>query len=370
MTPETRSPHIETPIHQPSEESTIYRDDNITISERGVPDGLRLSQQQITSLSGALAGFISGVIVCPLDVAKTRFQAQGSYLRNLTDEKKIQAFEKFKYRGLIHSLQSMYKEEGYRGLYRGLVPITCGYFPTWMIYFSCYEGFKEKYKRIIKDDNISYCASAISAGAISTTLTNPIWVVKTRIMLQMDDGKTIYDRFTNFETKGQAATPGGLKRQYYKGTFDAFVKMYKSEGLLSFYRGLLPSYLGLVHVAIQFPLYENFKRIFKVYPKNVDSYQMDIQQFCKLILASSFSKMLASGVTYPHEILRTRLQIVNSSTKKRAVGMVDTMLSIYRTEGVKGFYSGFIINLTRTVPSSAVTLVLFEYFKTRLQQFT
>ncbi|KAG7803607.1 hypothetical protein KL944_001560 [Ogataea haglerorum] len=329
---------------------------------------LRLTDNQVVTISGGLAGFLSGIVVCPLDVTKTRLQAQGSYLRNLEDEVKINNFEKRRYTGIIRTLGTIWNEEGIRGLYRGLVPITFGYFPTWMIYFSCYEQFKKMYSYFIEDDTIGYFASAISSGAISTTVTNPIWVVKTRLMLQMTKGRTIYDRFG--DTVGAAATQGGIKREYYNGTIDAFVKMYHSEGARSFYRGLLPSYFGLIHVAIQFPLYENLKKVLRVDGDTFDKKTMTFDQCCRLVLSSSLSKILASGVTYPHEILRTRLQIVNSDSTKPSAGLLKTLLSIYKNEGIPGFYSGFLVNLARTLPASAVTLVSFEFFKSYLQAAT
>jgi len=42
-------------------------------------------------------------------------------------------------------------------------------------------------------------------------------------------------------------------------TIDAARTIYRSEGIRAFYRGLLPSLLGIAHVAVQFPLYEQLK---------------------------------------------------------------------------------------------------------------
>lgn len=47
--------------------------------------------------------------------------------------------------------------------------------------------------------------------------------------------------------------------QRYRHTGDAFLQIYRSEGVLGFYKGLLPSLFGVSHVAVQFPLYEQFK---------------------------------------------------------------------------------------------------------------
>lgn len=45
----------------------------------------------------------------------------------------------------------------------------------------------------------------------------------------------------------------------YLHTIDAARTIYRSEGIRAFYRGLLPSLLGIAHVAVQFPLYEQLK---------------------------------------------------------------------------------------------------------------
>lgn len=76
-----------------------------TLRKKWVP----LSSTQITALSGAFAGFLSGVAVCPLDVAKTRLQAQGLQTR----------FENPYYRGIMGTLSTIVRDEGPRGLYKG-----------------------------------------------------------------------------------------------------------------------------------------------------------------------------------------------------------------------------------------------------------
>lgn len=83
--------------------------------------------------------------------------------------------------------------------------------------------------------------------------------------------------FTNICAQTQLAKKdsNGNGVPQYKGTYDAFKKIgmtnpsslfavthclvAKQEGLLTLWSGLMPSMLGLVHVAIQFPLYEKFK---------------------------------------------------------------------------------------------------------------
>lgn len=303
-----------------------------------------LTETKRIAISGALAGFLSGIVVCPLDVTKTRLQAQG-----------LHGAENKYYKGILGTMNTILKDEGVRGLYKGLVPILLGYFPTWTIYFSVYEFSKRHYPQWFPhSDFISHSCSAITAGIASTTMTNPIWVVKTRLMLQ-----------SNREPHSTQ----------YKGTIDAFRSIWNQEGIRTLYTGLVPSLLGLAHVAIHFPVYEKLKVRFNCYSlKENDpthSYELRLPN---LIMASSISKMIASSLTYPHEILRTRMQLRPSTksinlpieVQKKIVPLIK---ATYKNEGMRGFYSGFTANLLRTVPASAITLVSFEYVRNKLSVF-
>jgi solute carrier family 25 folate transporter 32 len=84
------------------------------------------------------------------------------------------------------TLSRIWSEEGIRGLYRGLGPTIFGYLPTWAIYFTMYDYCKERMgKHIGKEDGhwLVHILSAMTAGATSTTMTNPLWVIKTRFMV-------------------------------------------------------------------------------------------------------------------------------------------------------------------------------------------
>lgn len=187
----------------------------------------------------------------------------------------------------------------------------------------------------------------------------------------------------------------------YSGAWDAARKMYKNEGFLSFYSGLTAALLGLTHVAIQFPLYEYLKMALTGYgigehPENGSSHWVAIS------LATFLSKVCASTITYPHEVLRTRLQtqqrrLPGSSPEEISFrggldhpeaqggrpigaassdgmpnrplykGIFKTCQTILREEGWRAFYSGIGTNLFRAVPAAMTTMLTYEYLRMLIQ---
>ena len=96
---------------------------------RQIPEGY------VVPISGGLAGAVSGLVSCPLDVIKTKLQAQGGF-RASNDGVKITTAA---YRGVQGTAATIWNEEGLRGMYRGLGPMLLGYVPTWAVYLTVYN---------------------------------------------------------------------------------------------------------------------------------------------------------------------------------------------------------------------------------------
>ena len=193
--------------------------------------------------------------------------------------------------------------------------------------------------------------------------------------------------------KGSSQTPW-----HYHNTVDAAMKMYRSEGFRCFYSGLTPALIGLSHVAVQFPLYEIFKGKFTGIQSGSSLSETDRNRhFLGLSFSVFLSKVIASTATYPHEVVRTRLQTqqrwhpahspenlgfrgtaeqgVGHSrppggassdgmiNKLRYQGTIQTCRAILVEEGWRGFYAGLGTNLIRAVPSAMTTILTFEYLK-------
>lgn len=96
---------------------------------------LRFPEAYVVPVCGGLAGAASGMVSCPLDVIKTKLQAQGGFqaMRNGVKLSNVA------YRGVQGTAEMIWKEEGLRGMYRGLGPMLLGYVPTWAVYLTVYN---------------------------------------------------------------------------------------------------------------------------------------------------------------------------------------------------------------------------------------
>lgn len=107
----------------------------------------QIPQAWVAPMCGAGAGFASGIVTCPLDVIKTKLQAQGGFAQRRPGEflRSNQARSAQAYKGMIGTARVIWTEEGLRGMYRGLGPMLIGYLPTWAVYLSVYENTREYY---------------------------------------------------------------------------------------------------------------------------------------------------------------------------------------------------------------------------------
>ncbi|TKA27238.1 hypothetical protein B0A50_04575 [Salinomyces thailandicus] len=337
-----------------------------------------VSEDVVNAFSGGVGGIVSGIAICPLDVIKTKLQAQGSFSRNpYSSASAAGPPPTTLYRGLFGTARTIVKADGVTGLYRGLSPMLLGYLPTWAVYMTVYNRtrdtlYRNGYAASNFDTFVAQIYSALAAGGCSTLTTNPIWVVKTRLMSQSS---------SHSSSSAAARTPWN-----YTSTFNAFTTMYRVEGLKSFYSGLTPALLGLTHVAIQFPLYEYFKLRFTGVEMGAappDSKGPDGKNALGSLAATLIAKVTATTATYPHEVLRTRMQTqqrlytadpktnggeTHPQQQNHSRSLLRTFRTILREEGWKAMYRGMGTNMLRAVPAAMTTMLTYESVKGGLER--
>ena len=340
----------------------------------------------VSAVAGSLAGAATAVFVCPLDVLKTRLQVTAAVSSTSSSSSGSSSVRR---PGIASSLRSIFTAEGVTGLYRGLTPTLAALLPNWAVYFTTYDRLKARIgdaaaergwvkpgpssslsspfdldaaKKAAKHHPAVHCAAACGAGGATLLVTNPLWVVKTRLQTQ----------HLNLEI-GSAAKKGGgganQPRALYKGTADALVRIAREEGARGLWAGALPSLVGVAHVAVQFPLYEKFKQLLADARRRKkegesagasDSSDADTDALpaSALVIASAASKAVASSLTYPHEVVRSHMHVEGSGSP---AALAATCRRLYLDGGgVRAFYRGCGTNLVRTTPAAALTFTSFE----------
>ncbi|KAG7475933.1 mitochondrial folate transporter/carrier [Solea senegalensis] len=272
--------------------------------------------------AGLSGGVVSTLVLHPLDLVKIRFAvSDGLDLRP-------------KYSGMVHCMKSVWQQEGLRGLYQGVTPNVWGAGASWGLYFLFYNAIKG-YKNEGRQTALSateHLVSAAEAGMLTLTITNPIWVTKTRLVLQYNADPT---------------------SKQYTGMVDALVKIYRHEGIHGLYKGYVPGLFGTSHGALQFMAYEELKRDYNRYKKAPSDAKLNALEYISM---AALSKIFAVATTYPYQVVRARLQ----DQHNRYNGVMDVIRRTWRNEGAIGFYKGIIPNVIRVTPACCITFVVYE----------
>ncbi|XP_076868469.1 solute carrier family 25 member 32b [Brachyhypopomus gauderio] len=272
--------------------------------------------------AGLSGGVVSTMVLHPLDLVKIRFAvSDGLELRP-------------KYHGIRHCLRTIWQQEGLAGLYQGVTPNVWGAGASWGLYFLFYNAIKAYAKegRQTELSATEHLVAAAEAGAMTLCLTNPIWVTKTRLVLQYS---------TDPNTKP------------YKGMVDALVKIYRQEGIRGLYRGFVPGLFGTSHGALQFMAYEELKRDYNRYRRMRSDAKLNPLEY---ITMAALSKIFAVATTYPYQVVRARMQDQHSSYS----GVLDVIRRTWTNEGAQGFYKGMVSNMIRVTPACCITFVVYE----------
>ena len=129
-------------------------------------------------VAGTTAGLVSTVVLYPLDLIKVRYQ--------VNEQSTLQAPQR-----LRSAFAKVIQKEGWRGLYQGLPAAMYGSGLSWGGYFFFYEHAKTRWLESSDGGGGGgqaawrHLMAACEAGTIMVGLTNPIWLVKTRMQLQL-----------------------------------------------------------------------------------------------------------------------------------------------------------------------------------------
>ena len=138
--------------------------------------------------------------------------------------------------------------------------------------------------------------------------------------------------------------------KYFNGTFDAFVKIAKVEGVSSLWSGVSPTLiLAVPTTVIYFTSYEQMKKRLRPH----------LGEQWTPLTAGALARIWAVTVVSPLELMRTKMQ-----SKKMTFGEVgDFLKHSVKREGVLSLWRGYTPTLYRDVPFSALYWLFYERFR-------
>ncbi|EMD39341.1 hypothetical protein CERSUDRAFT_112981 [Gelatoporia subvermispora B] len=240
-----------------------------------------------------------------------------------------------------HIIRDIYREESLRALFKGLGPTLVGVIPARSINFFTYGNGKQIIANHFnhgEENTLVHLSAAACAGVATGTATNPIWVVKTRLQLATNN-----------------KPPIPAPRSMFGGSLQMIKQIAREEGIRGFYKGLSASYLGVTEGTIQWVLYEKLKRL----TKDTEG-KGGVLEWFGMLGSAGTAKCVATLITYPHEVIRTRLRQPMVNGKVKYTGLAQTLRLVIAEEGTRALYGGLSAHLMRVIPNAAVMYSIYE----------
>lgn len=210
--------------------------------------------------------------------------------------------------------------EGIAGLYAGLDSALFGITVTNFVYYYWYEFSRSFFQRSTGKKQLSTLESMAAgalAGSATVMLTNPIWVINTRMTARENEAD---DDLPTTEKQKKAARPG---------TISTLLKILREDGFFRLFAGVLPALVLVINPILQYTIFEQLKQYVgkrrKVGP--TDSFVL-----------GALGKLAATSITYPYITVKSRAHVAQSNAPK--LGMTATLKKIYNEEGIGGLYGG------------------------------
>ncbi|KAG8219561.1 mitochondrial carrier [Butyriboletus roseoflavus] len=273
-------------------------------------------------ICGGLAASIAVTVSNPAEVAKTRLQLQGELAKD--------GYQKV-YSNAIDVLTKTWRNEGIRGLQRGLSPavsLPCSFVVSASHFARFYEPFRRTINRVVGmpvTDQIplTSVAAGAASGAVGAALGNPLFLIKARMQAY------------------SPALPVGAQH-YYKSSFDALSTIFRTEGFRGLIRGIDAAVLRTATgSSVQLPTYNWTKN------QLVTHGILPANSIWTYLTSSSVSGVCVCIVMQPADTALTR--VYNQPTIRLPNGRlqgtlyrnpIDCLWKTFKTEGVFGWYKG------------------------------
>uniref|UniRef100_A0A7C8ZF17 Uncharacterized protein n=1 Tax=Opuntia streptacantha TaxID=393608 RepID=A0A7C8ZF17_OPUST len=333
-----------------------------------------MSDALINGLAGAGGGIIAQLITYPLQTVNARQQTDREPKK---EKKKL---------GTLEHMCQVVKHEGWGRLYGGLTPSLVGTAASQGVYYYFYQIFRNKAEAIaveritrgIGDGSVGMFSSlvvAALAGCANVLLTNPIWVVVTRMQTHTQAERKIMERkreallkhsSENSEMDASTLQERLAELEFMRpkpyGTLHPAAEVYKEAGIRGFWKGIVPTLIMVCNPSIQFMIYETSMKSLREKRAANNHGKKEITAL-EVFVLGAVAKLGATVATYPLLVVKSRLQAkqdIGSNVSLRYSGTLDAITKMIQYEGLFGFYKGMSTKIVQSVFAASVLFMVKE----------
>ncbi|KAL9111588.1 MAG: hypothetical protein Q9227_004076 [Pyrenula ochraceoflavens] len=283
----------------PTEEDTRGQD----------PPPVQQSDNVAHAISGAGGGLAAMALTYPLITLSTRAQVESKRAHTTT----------------LDAVRNIIRREGISGLYSGLESALFGIGVTNFVYYYWYEWTRAGFeKAAVKAGRVSKKLTTVEsiiagaiAGSATVIITNPIWVVNTRMTARQSAAES------------QELPGPGEKPKKSPSTIATLLSLLREEGPQALFAGVLPALVLVINPILQYTFFEQLKNVVenrrRVTPKDA-------------FFLGALGKLFATSLTYPYITVKSRAHVAKKDAPKE--GMTESLRRVIREEGWSGLYKG------------------------------
>lgn len=315
------------------------------------------------ALASNAAGCIATFVFNPLEIVRTRFMSQDGTSQRTHGGIKY-------YTTTAQAMRDMYTREGggVRIFFRGahVAALASGF--SHGVYMLCYRQLLSTQQQHRQQQQLGFSttfACSVTANIVVAYVTNPIWLVKTRLQLY------------NTSTTGSNGV-GDTGQSQARSAVNCIMQSVRSEGPFVFWRGTSAQLLLSVPSSLHLPLYEALLRVSGTPLKRMEQPLTQANSgnsnvikrpplLPSIVACNVVAKTLVTIMCHPFTVMRTRLQDVKARSGDvqyhtlRDVGVAACGIGRH-SDGrvVGGIWRGLQPSLIQVVPRSVAHIALYE----------
>ena len=328
---------------------------------------------------GGLAGSLGIFVGIPFDLVKVRMQSMPE-----------------KYKTMIQTFKLTVREDGFVGLYRGMMaPIGSQVFINAVVFAS--ESATLKYLEPhlkpgeVSQSRVNHFIAGMVAGATQCVVLVPTDVVKCRMQLDSSKNMTFIAhtkkpksttsqrsfstaakvtyfpsssssfssrrQHSSSSTSTSAEQPSSIPKKQFKGSIDCGIKIFQNEGITGLYKGFSVTALReLPSIGVYFSVYRFLR-------EQIDERLGPAWQTTSTVVAGGFAGCCSWSVVYPLDVIKTNIQVHSFISGSNQGGILQTARALYQKSGYQTFYRGIGPTMMRAFPVNGITFLCYENLK-------